>query len=123
MAVLQVAPIIGGFEGCTDEPPLKLPEGLKWAESDETISTAFAFLANEADSMASAFVPATLKAFMESWVARWDGRKAAAGVERKEWLDPAVGDGGGDDTTTKKKNVLVFRFGIGYAVAGCSEDV
>lgn len=86
-----MSPIIGGFEGCTDEPPLELPKGLKWAESDETISTAFAFLANEAGAMASVFVPAALRAFMESWVASWDGRKAAAGVEREEWLGPAVG--------------------------------
>lgn len=111
-----MAPIIGGFEGCTDEPPLELPEELKWAESDETISTSFAFLANEANAMASAFVPLALRAFMESWVARWDGRKAAAGVEREEWLVPAVGGSGGDDTTPK---INIFCLSLCCWVCGC----
>lgn len=87
--LFQVAPIIKGYEGCTDEPPSKLPPSLAWASGDETIGTSFAFLAAEAEAMATEFVPEALKAYMMSWVSAWDGGKAPPG-DRDEWLDPLV---------------------------------
>lgn len=85
----QVAPIIKGSEGCSDEPPLPLPEAMSWAAagSNGAIATAFAFLAAEAEIMATWFVSRSLKTHMETWVSNWDG---AAIAPRKAWLAAEV---------------------------------
>eukprot|EP00903_Cladosiphon_okamuranus_P009353 g8919.t1 len=89
----KVTPIIKGFEGCSDEPPLPLPEAMSWAAagSDGAIATAFAFLAAEAEIMGTKFVSPALKTHMETWVSNWDG---AAIAPRKAWLASEVAASG-----------------------------
>lgn len=89
LLLVQVAPIIKGVEGCTDEPPLVLPPELSWAEGNETIATTLAFVAAEAKLMGVTFASSAVRAYMESWISRWDGGQAPIGSMEK-WLQPAV---------------------------------
>ncbi|CAN0137228.1 unnamed protein product, partial [Ascophyllum nodosum] len=100
----KVAPIIKGYEGCTDEPPSELPQELTWAAENETIGTSFAFLAAEAEAMSTAFVPDAIRKYMKSWVSTWDGGKAPPG-DRAEWLDPLV-QASGKTLDLKDKGVV-----------------
>ncbi|CAM9586097.1 unnamed protein product, partial [Hapterophycus canaliculatus] len=97
----EITPIIKGFKGADEIPPLTLPQELSWAASGSgsgngskaTIATAFAFLAAEADLLAGSFVPPAVRTYMESWVSTWDGGVAPEGT-LETWLDHAVAAGG-----------------------------
>eukprot|EP00903_Cladosiphon_okamuranus_P009354 g8920.t1 len=115
----KVTPIIKGFEGCSDEPPLPLPEAMSWAAagSNGTIATAFAFLAAEAEIMSTWFVSRALKTYMEMWVSNWDG---AAIAPRKAWLASEVAASGlGEDD---EREMTVLRLMLVTVVSSSSID-
>lgn len=84
----QVIPIVRGFEG-SDDPPLPLPNELRWAGSDPVIGPTFAFLGAEAENLARAYVPRTISPYTKFWVSNWDGG-TPVNISRKGWLEPAI---------------------------------
>ncbi|CAM9525996.1 unnamed protein product, partial [Scytosiphon promiscuus] len=122
----EITPIIKGFPGAEEAPPLKLPEEFSWAAFGDdgdggngTIATAFAFLASEADLLARSFVPPAVRKYTESWVSTWDGRIAPEGA-LESWLDPAVAASGFDEG--KKGDVAMLRLMLVTIVASRSTN-
>lgn len=86
----QITPIVKGIEEESDgDASVNLPEEIAWAESNDMVKMVVSFLSTEAELMATMFVPHPLRAFMRSWVSKWDGEKAPE-ISREKWLRPVV---------------------------------